>query len=233
MNPDIAAWREERNLPLYSGGTYEEFMTHPLTYEPGTSWEYSTGIDWAGSVVEKLTGQSLEDHFRKFICEPLGIQDITFWPEQNPEIKSRLAKMAIRSAPSERVSDYNGPLITDGLKDCFGGHGGFADLSQYNEVLYSILVDDEKLLRRDTTAEMFRPQLESEGSKKALNLNIGKPDTMFIGEFHQSNDYDWGLGGLLIGGDLAGWRRKNRLTWSGMPNVFWVSCNERAVLANT
>lgn len=222
-NPGVDAWRKSQGLDAGgSGGTVEERYGHALAYEPGTSWEYGTAIDWAGQVVEKLTGQSLEDHFRKHIFEPLGIEDITFWIDKHPDVKARLAKMTIRPAPDDKVVDYNGPLFTDGLEECFGGQGAYADLGHYFEILYSILVDDEKLLKKETTAQMFKPQLSSDGSRKVLNTEMGKGGKLFIGEMPDSKDYEWGLGALLIGNDIPGWRKKGRLIWSGMPNIYWV-----------
>lgn len=226
FNPNIDKWRKSKGLPVASGGTFEERIVQPLTYEPGTSWEYGTNIDWAGKVVEHFSGQSLDEYFQKNICEPLGIRDLTFWIDKHPDMKARQAKMTIRSGypkPTGSAVDYNGPLITDGLKECYGGHGGFADLSQYLEIPFSLLADDEKLLKKDTVAEMFRPQLISEDAKHILSKEVSKPDTLFIGEFPDTDDYDHGLGGLLIGRSIPGWRNKGRMTWSGLPNLFWVS----------
>ncbi|KAL1303759.1 hypothetical protein AAFC00_007100 [Neodothiora populina] len=232
MNPRIDTWRAANGLAVGSGGTFEERIVQPLAFQPGTSWEYGTGIDWVGRIVENLSGQSLDEYAKVNILAPLGIKDFTFWIDKHPDMKSRLAKMTIRSGypkPTGPAADYNGPLITDGLKDCFGGHGGFGDLSQYIEILYSLLVDDEKLLKKSTTAQLFSPQLSAEESKRTLSHETGKKDSLFIGEFLDTGDYDWGLGGLLIGQDLPGWRRKGRMIWSGLPNVFWFIDREAGI----
>lgn len=201
----------------------EERSVYPLTFEPGTSWEYGTNIDWAGKVVEHFSGETLDDYFQKYICAPLGIKDITFWPEKHPGMEARLAKLTIRPDPNGQVVDYNGGFITDGAKDCFGGHGGYGDLSQYVEILQSLLSDDERLLKKATAASMFKPQLPSEESRRELSRQVAHPDATFIGEFKDTGDYDWGLGGLLVGSDAPGWRKKGRMIWSGLPNLFWVS----------
>ena len=44
----------------------------PLLTEPGTRWEYSTGLDWAGRIVEVVSGISLEAYFQKNILQPAG-----------------------------------------------------------------------------------------------------------------------------------------------------------------
>lgn len=33
---------------------------------------------------------------------------------------------------------------------------------------------------------------------------------------------DWGLGGLLLMEDIEGGRKKGTLSWSGLPNLYWV-----------
>lgn len=38
----------------------ERFGDLPLMYEPGSSWAYSAGIDWAGRLVKRLSHMTLE-----------------------------------------------------------------------------------------------------------------------------------------------------------------------------
>ena len=53
----------------------------PLLFEPGTSWKYSNaGIDVAGAVVEKVTGEKIEAHLKRVLFDPLGMKDTTFHP---------------------------------------------------------------------------------------------------------------------------------------------------------
>lgn len=53
----------------------------PLLFEPGTSWRYSNaGIDVAGAVVEKVSGEKIEDHLKRVFFDPLGMKDTTFRP---------------------------------------------------------------------------------------------------------------------------------------------------------
>jgi len=38
----------------------------PLIYEPGESWEYGPGMDWAGLMVERVNaGMKLGDYLQK------------------------------------------------------------------------------------------------------------------------------------------------------------------------
>ena len=68
--------------------------TYPLAYVPGTKWKYSnTGIDVAVAVIEKVTGERIEDHLKRVIFDPLGMKDTTFRP--NAEQQSRLATIYV------------------------------------------------------------------------------------------------------------------------------------------
>lgn len=163
---------------------------------------------------------------QKNICNPLGIKGISFWPEQNAEMKTKIAGMSARDPQSGRLVAFNQPFLNTGSTDCFGGHGGYADLTEYIKVLHSILVDDGKLLKPETTARMFQPQL-TKGSKASLKQQMGIPEIvgMFVGDFPSNVEYDWGLGGLLVQGSGEGRRKNGTLIWSGMPNLFWVSAH--------
>ena len=215
--------KHTKNFKIATGSTVEEAFTHPLIYEPGTGWLYSTSLDWAGKFVERITGQTLEEYMKVNIWQPLGIKDITFWPGQHPNMKSRMASTTIRDKETGKViHDPEGPKIPGG-KDCFGGHGAFASMPDYFKILQSLLIDDEKLLKRSTTAQMFQPQLTKE-SQEAQKWLMERPEnlTLFVGDFPKHIPLDWGIGGILIREADEGWRGQNTLIWSGLPNLFWV-----------
>ncbi|KAL1602387.1 hypothetical protein SLS60_005803 [Paraconiothyrium brasiliense] len=56
FNPLLAKWRASRNELPWTGPTVEDKSTLPLLFEPGTSFRYSGGPDWAGKLLERLTG---------------------------------------------------------------------------------------------------------------------------------------------------------------------------------
>src|SRR5258706_6268703 len=43
----------------------------PLVFDPGERWEYGINVDWAGILVEALSGKSLDVYFRDHIFQPL------------------------------------------------------------------------------------------------------------------------------------------------------------------
>src|SRR5438034_147833 len=64
-------------VPSASRGD-DGFLKAPLLFDPGSRWEYGISSDWLGKLVEKVSGQTLEDYFRQHIFQPLGMTDTFF-----------------------------------------------------------------------------------------------------------------------------------------------------------
>jgi CubicO group peptidase (beta-lactamase class C family) len=223
-NAELAKFTAYNGREINSGATVEERFGYPLLFEPGTSWEYGTGIDWAGQLVERVTGQDLETYMQEHIWTPLGIRKITFWPSSNTEMQAERVQMTIRDGASGHLVPLQRPFLTEGVTECFGGQGAYAAIDDFLKVLRSILTDDEKLLKKTTTAMMFQSQL-SPASRESLRKHVHSCGSVpaFIGIFDNSRTYDFGLGGMLaVDGEPSG-RKRGTLFWSGKPNCFWVS----------
>jgi len=50
----------------------------PLHHQPGTTWDYSFGLDLVGLIIERVSGQSLGGYLRSRIFEPLHMTDTAF-----------------------------------------------------------------------------------------------------------------------------------------------------------
>lgn len=61
-------------------------------------WEYGINIDWAGQLVERVTGLRLNDYFQKNIMEPMGLKNVNMFPTE--EMRKNLCYMHAR-APGE------------------------------------------------------------------------------------------------------------------------------------
>ena len=131
-------------------GTYSQFLGQPLVNQPGTIWEYGINLDWAGLLVTRVTGLSLNDYFQQHIFKPLGIKNLNMFP--TPEMVSRLAFMNTRNNETGKLSlNLNGhiaraQLMAAGNKDeekrifNAGGHGLFARPTEYTRVIAMLLV---------------------------------------------------------------------------------------------
>lgn len=51
----------------------------PLQREPGTAWEYATGLDVAGAVIERASGRKFDVYLKENFFEPLGMADTDFY----------------------------------------------------------------------------------------------------------------------------------------------------------
>ncbi|KAL1884191.1 hypothetical protein VTK73DRAFT_5327 [Phialemonium thermophilum] len=232
MDPDLARWAQVTGRPdVWNSRTsakLEETFDSPLLFQPGEGWRYGAGVDWAGRVVEVLTGQSLEDHVRERILKPLGVDGLSFFPERRPELASRLfPTLPVRSPETGKI--VHGAFQAKKEVDCKGGHGLHGDVKTYLRVLQSLLADDGVLLKSETVAAMSLPQL-TPASKKEL-LQITKDTTYWVGYFPETEEWDFGLGGLLVDGDGDEYRKRGALLWGGMYNMSWILDRKAGVCA--
>lgn len=68
-----------RTYPEWTG-VASDILDQPLMNDPGSMWEYGINIDWAGVVIERVSGLKLSEYCKKNIFQPLGIEHITFFP---------------------------------------------------------------------------------------------------------------------------------------------------------
>jgi CubicO group peptidase (beta-lactamase class C family) len=55
------------------------FASLPLLHQPGAEWRYNTGAQVLGVLLERASGQPLEEFLRARLFEPLGMPDTAFW----------------------------------------------------------------------------------------------------------------------------------------------------------
>ena len=103
-------------------------------------------IDWAGVLLERATGLSLNDYIHQHIFRPLGLTNISMIPTRS--MKANLAYMNQRS-PDGRLSGRDHllrrPLIVESaenIKSCFksGGAGCFAKPQEYARKLPFLII---------------------------------------------------------------------------------------------
>ncbi|KAF2652332.1 beta-lactamase/transpeptidase-like protein [Lophiostoma macrostomum CBS 122681] len=229
MHPNLIQWNAYHKRTTSPSGKILERYDHPLGFEPGTSWMYGPGIDFAGLLIERVTKLSLEDYMRANIWEPLGIKDMTFHLSQRPDLAQRMADMSKRASDGgkavftdERQSYHNEKM--EESEDCFGGHGIMTSPEEYFKVLRAVLTteEDERILKRGTVKMMFEPQM-GEGGKAMLGIvcKSGEIVNNAMGGVPMELERDYGLGSMLLCGDEPGARTKGTLIWGGLPNLYW------------
>ncbi len=93
--PTPGRYMKTAGLPARTTGKLASLRT-PLSFDPGDKWEYGINIDWAGRLVEVLSGQSLDVYFRDKIFAPLGMKDSGF--VVSAEQRARQARVHARQA---------------------------------------------------------------------------------------------------------------------------------------
>lgn len=88
-------FKSDMEQPTLDGLTLKDavrsYAMTPLQTEPGAKYQYSNaGINTGGRIIEVVSGMPFETFLEQRLCEPLGMKDTTFWP--NEEQLSRLAK---------------------------------------------------------------------------------------------------------------------------------------------
>jgi CubicO group peptidase (beta-lactamase class C family) len=182
MHPKLLAWLAYHGRKPGVGATILQRFDAPLTFEPGESWMYGSGIDYAGLLIERVTGLTLEEYMRQNLWEPLGIKDMTFQLKSRPDMKERMADMSLRDEESGKVK-YTGAMEAyhspdgDEVQDCMGGQGVFTSPEEYLKVIHALLTTDEneKILKKETLKEFFTPQL---GEVAAATINAVLQDDM-------------------------------------------------------
>ncbi|KAK3684199.1 beta-lactamase/transpeptidase-like protein [Podospora appendiculata] len=236
MHPLLDTWAKQQPPPPKdpsSGPTVDTLFGYPLVFEPGTSWAYGSGLDWAGKLVEVLAGTDLDTYLATHILSPLGLPatSITFYPEHHPVTTARLASFATRDPATGRVGHHAGKLalaVTTPTRAAFGGQGASADLNAYAAVLHSLLVDDGKLLSAETAKALFAPLLREKEAKAALRAAMEHPEWV-VGVVPATGEYDWSAAGLLVDGDAHPYRKRGCLLWGGAFNLSWFIDREAGV----
>ncbi|KAK9454025.1 beta-lactamase family protein [Dipodascopsis uninucleata] len=224
----------------FSGHIYD--MMQPLVHHPGESWEYGINIDWAGVLLERATKLSLNDYLQENVFKPLGIKNISMFP--NEEMKSKLAHMNYRNSNGEmEPNDHllRRPLIIESseVKSCFnsGGAGCFAKPQEYGRIISTLLNDGTspatgaQILKKSTVDEMFRNQIPNFPNFGRKGIPDAKPElTNAIPDVYPLSGnapQGWGLTFMLTGGATG--RSSGTGQWAGLANLWWWCDREKGV----
>ncbi len=79
----------------------QRLATVPLSFAPGTTWQYSLGLDVMGEILARAGGSSLPALVERFVTGPLGMADTAF----SVGDQQRLAAAYIDGKPPRRMRD--------------------------------------------------------------------------------------------------------------------------------
>lgn len=175
-SPNTVRYSREHNIPgmLSASASIESYMT-PLAFEPGTRFLYGIGIDWAGHLVSRVSGLTLEEYFKQNIWAPCGIREISFHPPKNYE--KGLMAMTIREPSNDgdiklmKGTAMDRTYDTDKIGPIYSGGGGLYGtardyLTFLRHVLASASADStsgvKPLIKPETFKLLFTDSLPDE-----------------------------------------------------------------------
>ena len=204
--------------------------TVPRVFEAGSGFLYGRGIGWAGLLVERLSGQTLEDYFREHISGPLGLERT--WFDVPPALHDDIVDYGF-VAPDDSRDGYTEERqlfpdrVPQAASNQYGGGSLFSSPNDYLRFLSMIAnggeLDGVRILGDAMVDEMFVNQLPDGVTRDAACLD---PALCVPENFGASNDV-FGLG-FALATDADG-APTSRAYWGGIFNSYFTIDRERKI----
>ena len=216
---DILAYQEAKGIPQIT--TCENAaLTTPLLFDPGERWDYGIGIDWAGKMVEAVSGQQLGQYLKENVFDPLGMGDTAF--RITPAMQERIATVHVRGedgnwAPMEFTVEQDPEFE-------MGGGGLYSTAGDYLKFIRMILnggaANGHRVLKSDTVEAM---SVNSIGNNCVVKLVTAMPPFSNDAEFFPDMEKTWGLTFMINNEAAPTGRAAGSLAWAGLANsYFWI-----------
>ncbi len=218
-NRSIARYQTATNTPGITTCT-NAALTTPLVFDPGDRWEYGINIDWAGKMVEAVSGQRLDRYLEDNILRPLGMHDTSF--RLSPSQRARLATVHQRDAGGALA-----PIEFEIPQDPefhMGGGGLYGTARDYLAFTRMILGDGRlggvQVLRPQTVALMAQNHI---GTLEVGPFRTAIPALSNDLELFPGMSKKWGLSFLINTEQAPTGRSAGSLAWAGLANTyFWI-----------
>jgi len=192
----------------------------PLVFDPGEKWGYGVSMDWAGLILEEVTGVTLHEYIRAHITEPLEMFDTTYFPSD--EMKSRMTSVHIPQG--NRRFQANEHVIASNREYWGGGGGLYSTVSDYMKFIRMILNDGRaphsQLFESGTIELMTRNAMGANRVEMLVSTNKSIANDA---EFFPGLEKTWGLTFQINENKTPTGRSPGSLSWSGIFNTyFWI-----------
>lgn len=150
--------QQSRPAVLDGAAIVKTLAAVPPPYKPGERYEYNHGATLVGVVVERVSGKPFAQFLKERVFDPLGMKS-TRVDDPRSVTPGRARNYAWDDAAGTWMNVEPLPWNISSLADG-GVVSTAADLGKWDEALYG-----ERLLKRATLAEMWRPMRLSDGSE--------------------------------------------------------------------
>ena len=215
----IVKYQEAKGLPGVTTCENAALLT-PLLFDPGDRWEYGINIDWAGKMVEEVSGQKLGDYMQANIFAPLGMTSTAF--KITPDMRARMAKIHQRGDDDGfEALDLELPQEPEFE---MGGGGLYSTVGDYTRFIRMILnkgsANGQQVLKPETVETMSRNQM---GDCRVSMLKTVAPPLSNDAEFFPGISKTWGLSFMINDEDAPTGRPAGSLAWAGLANsYYWI-----------
>ena len=210
-NPDLAR--------LAASTGQADPMELPRVFEAGEGWQYGVSTDFAGQVIEAVSGQSLDIYLKEQVFDVLGMADTTFAP--SPDQLARMAQMHARLpdgslAPTEfRLPPAPNPML--------GGGGLYSTADDYLRFLTALLnggagPGGRRLLEPESMGLLTDNQV---GELQCGRLESALPAMSNTFEPMPGVAKRWSLGFLRNQTPGPDGRSAGSLAWAGLSNCYY------------
>jgi len=220
FNHDIKRLEDAGHLPYIGASTKAALMSH-LVADPGEAWEYGLGMDWAGQVVEAISGARLGEIMVERIFTPLGMDSTAF--TRTDAMTSRLSAIHAR-LPDGTLTPIDFELPQNPEVE-MAGHGLYSTAADFTRFLRMWLNEGQgphgRILRADTVAEASRNGL---GALRVRPLPAANTDVVGAPlDFFPGTSRSWSLGSMVNDEQVHTGRSAGSLSWGGLANsFFWI-----------
>lgn len=216
FSEDDAKYRQAKNIPTALSNTFEGIQS-VLLFEPGTSWCYGTNIDWIGKIIENVTGMRLGEAMRKYVFDPLHMENIAFEPSDT--MKERRAHIHTRAQDGQLLPNEElGAPVPVSME--MGGGGLYASVDEYMKFIRLILNEGANVVSADTVKKMLTNGL---GELKSGGWKTSNPFLSNDGEFFPGYEKSWSYTFQVNDTPLPTGRPANQVMWAGLANCyFWI-----------
>jgi methyl acetate hydrolase len=220
FNENYRRLTQEFGVPPVLSATMACLST-PLLFDPGEDWEYGTSIDWAGLVVEGVTGKRLGEVFADRIFTPLGMNDTAF--TMTPSMRERLTTIHQRGADGS-LTPLTGLELPADPEVHMGGGGLYGTAGDYCRFIRMWLNDGigegGRVLKPETILMAEKNGLDTQKVKVLPGII---PTLSNDAEFFPGQKKSWGLTFMINEEDAPTGRPAGSLAWAGLANTFfWI-----------
>ncbi len=191
----------------------------PLLFDPGERWEYGSGTDWAGQVVEGVTGRRLGEVLAERVFAPLGMADTTFEPDDR--LRARRATMHARGADGS-LAPMDGFELPAAPEVHMGGHGLYGTVGDYMRFIRMWLNDGEGEHGRVLAPETVHTAVQNHlGDLAVTALPAVDPSITNEAEFFPGLRKSWSLAFMVNDEPAPTGRPAGAQGWAGLGNLYY------------